>query len=455
VKNTTDSKALIPGTARRLAVTYRPISELKLDPNNPRRHSPAQIRRIAGSMDTFGFIVPVLVDSQLNVFAGHGRVLAAQRLEWTEVPTIMIDHLSDTQMRAFMIADNRLTELSDWDDRVLAEQLQALSEVELDFDLEVTGFEMGEIDLRIEGLSDPTNHQDAADELPPPSSGPPVSRSGDLWLLGKNRLFCGNSLEPASYPTVMNRELAATAFADPPYNVRIDGNVSGLGSIRHREFAMASGEMNEREFAQFLRQSFYQLAANSVDGSLHYICMDWRHQLEVLAAGREVYSELKALCVWVKDGPGMGSLYRSQHELVFVYKHGNGQHRNNIQLGKYGRNRSNVWRYPGVNSFARNGEEGNLLKLHPTVKPVAMVADAIMDCTARGAIILDSYIGSGTTIIAAERTGRQCYGIEIDPIYTDSAIRRWQAFTGGTARHATSGRSFDDLEVRALEHRDE
>ena len=234
-------------------------------------------------------------------------------------------------------------------------------------------------------------------------------------------------------------------FTDPPYNVPIDGHASGLGAIHHRSFPMASGEMDAAEFTTFLAQAFRNLAAFSIDGSLHFICMDWRHVEELLAAGRKAYSELKNLCIWGKDNGGMGSLYRSQHELVFVFKQGRGAHRNNVQLGQFGRNRSNVWNYPGANSFARRGEEGNLLALHPTVKPVAMVADAILDCSARGEIVLDAFLGSGTTVIAAERTGRRCYGLELDPAYADTIIRRWQALTGGSARHATSGRSFDDL----------
>ena len=234
-------------------------------------------------------------------------------------------------------------------------------------------------------------------------------------------------------------------FTDPPYNVPIDGHASGLGAIHHRPFPMASGEMDKAAFTAFLSQACRNLAAFSADGSIHFICMDWRHLDELLAAGRDAYGELKNLCVWVKDNGGMGSLYRSQHELVFVFKHGRNGHRNNVQLGQFGRNRSNVWHYPGVNSFARCGEEGNLLALHPTVKPVAMVADAILDCSARGDIVLDAFLGSGTTVIAAERTGRRCYGLELDPAYVDTIIRRWQALTGGSARHAASGRSFDDL----------
>ena len=243
----------------------------------------------------------------------------------------------------------------------------------------------------------------------------------------------------------MGDERAAMIFTDPPYNVPIDGHASGLGAIRHRPFPMASGEMNTTEFIGFLCRAFRNLAGFSIDGSLHYVCIDWRHVAELSAAGGEAYDELKNLAVWVKDNDGMGSLYRSRHELVFVFKHGRDGHRNNVQLGRFGRNRSNVWQYPGANSFARNGEEGNLLALHPTVKPVAMVADAILDASARRDIVLDAFLGSGTTVIAAERTGRRCYGLELDPAYVDATVRRWQTLSGRSALHRVSGRSFDDL----------
>jgi DNA modification methylase len=442
-------KKMSLGSNPRIELIYRPIGALKLDPRNPRVHSLRQIRQIARSIESFGFNVPVLVDGQLKVVAGHGRVMACQLLGWTEVPTICLDHLSEAQARAFMIADNRLTENSVWDDRLLAEQLKQLSILDLDFSLEATGFEMGEIDLRIEGLDAQPEGDDPADALPEPQAGPSVTRPGDLWLLGPHRVLCASALEDSAYATLMQGKGAAMVFVDPPYNVRIAGNVSGLGAIHHREFAMAAGEMSEAEFTTFLSRACSFLSRHSADGSLHFICMDWRHMGEMLAAGRQAYSELKNLCIWVKDNGGMGSLYRSQHELVFVFKNGRGSHRNNIQLGQFGRNRSNVWRYAGASSFARHTDEGNLLALHPTVKPVAMVADAILDCTARSEIVLDAFLGSGTTMIAAQRVGRHCYGLELDPIYIDTIIRRWQAFTGDSARHASSGQCFNDLEMEA------
>jgi DNA modification methylase len=426
------------------------ISELKLNPENPRIHSPRQIRQIARSIEAFGFNVPVLADAELNVIAGHGRILACRQLGLSEVPVIRLERLTEAQVHAFTIADNRLTENSVWDDKLLAEQLHELSLLDLDFSLEATGFEMGEIDLRIEGLNpQEESAADPADSIPAAAlTGPPVTRPGDLWLLGQHRVYCGSALDANAYASVMQEAKAAMVFTDPPYNVHIEGNVSGRGAIHHREFAMASGEMNPAEFTAFLSRSLRLLARHSAGGSLHYICMDWRHMGELLAAGKEAYAELKNLCVWAKDTPAMGSFYRSQHELIFVFKNGREVHRNNIQLGQFGRNRGNVWRYPGANAFTRGGDEGNLLALHPTVKPVALVADAILDCSQRRDVVLDAFLGSGTTVIAAERTGRRCYGLEIDPLYVDTNIRRWQTFTGSAARHAESGQSFSELESK-------
>jgi DNA modification methylase len=425
---------------------YCRIDALKPDPANPRRHTKKQIRQIADSIKTFDFNVPILIDGEGNIVAGHGRFFACRLLGITEVPTLCLDHLTPEQARAFRIADNRLTEISTWDDRLLAEQLKDLSLHGLDFTLEATGFEMGEIDLRIASLEEPPQRDDdPADVVPEVSAGPPLSKIGDLWVLDRHRLLCGSALDSAVFAALMGAEPAAMVFVDPPYNVQIDGHASGLGAIRHRPFPMASGEMDRPEFTAFLGDAFCNLAAFSEDGSIHFVCMDWRHVEELLAAGREAYDELKNICVWVKDNAGMGSFYRSRHEFIAVFKHGRQGHRNNIQLGQFGRNRSNVWHYPGANSFTRYSEEGNLLALHPTVKPVAMVADAMLDCSARGDIVLDAFLGSGTTVIAAERTGRRCHGMELDPAYVDTSVRRWQKLTGGSARHAASGRTFDDL----------
>jgi DNA modification methylase len=442
-----DEKKLC-GRVGRLAIVQRPIAELQLDQTNPRLHSPRQVKQLARSIETFGFNGAVMIDRNGKVVAGHGRILACKLLGWTEVPTICLDHLTEAQARAFMIADNRLTENSVWDDRLLAEQLKDLSLLELDFTLEATGFEMAEIDLRIEGLNSEPEGDDPADALPEAQSRTTVTRRGDHWLLGSNEVLCVSALEDSSYATLMQNEKAAMAFIDPPYNVAIEGNVSGLGAIRHPNFAMACGEMSVAQFTTFLTQIFSLVARYSVDGALHFVCMDWRHLSEVLTAGAQAYSELKNLCVWVKNHTGMGAFYRSRHELILVYKHGRASHRNNILLGKFGRDRTNVWTYPGPRTPS---EEGNLLALHPTVKPVQLVADAILDCTARGEIVLDAFLGSGTTLMAAQRVGRRCYGIELDELYVDTIIRRWQAFTGDDARHASSGRSFKEIEAEVEE----
>lgn len=434
----------------RVHVLYRPLSEVKLDPKNPRSHSPKQIRQIARSMETFGFVVPVLVDAELKVIAGHGRILAARLLGWTEAPTICLDHLSEAQAKAFAITDNRLTENSAWNRRQLGQNLEELSKLELDFSLEVTGFSIGEIDLCIEDLDlDGGQGADSGDVLDDVPTGPPVSRPGDLFLLGdRHKVWCGNALEQDVYTKLMGTELAAMAFSDPPYNVPIDGNVSGLGAIRHKDFVMATGEMDQAQFIAFLAQALSLFARHSVDGALHFICMDWRHMFELLTAGKQVYTALKNLCVWTKNHTGMGTFYRSRHELIFVFKHGCASHRNNIQLGRYGRDRTNVWNYPSPRTPS---DEGNLLALHPTVKPVRLVADAILDCTARGDIVLDGFLGSGTTVIAAERTGRRCFGLELDPRYVDPIVRRWQAYTGEHARDAVTGKSFNELESERTE----
>jgi len=427
-----------------LAIVYRDIDKLQPDSKNPRVHSEKQIQQVARSIEAFGFNVPFLVDRGLKLIAGHGRLAACKLLGINKVPTICLDHLTEEQIRAFMIADNRLTENADWDARLLGEQLKTLSEVELDFSLEATGFEMGEIDVMIEGLASPAEAE-AADALPTMSSPVTVTKPGDLWLLGPNRLICGDALGGQAYQRLMDDRLAAAVFTDPPYNDPIDGYVTGFGKVHHAEFAMAAGEMTVPEYTEFLSKTFANLKVASVPGSIHFVCIDWRHLKELLAAAERTYTELTNVCVWVKNSGGQGSFYRSQHEFVFVFKSGKTKHTNNVQLGKYGRYRTNIWQYPRVNSRCSKTGEPNL-QLHPTVKPVAMVAEAIMDCTTRGEIVLDPFLGSGTTLVAAEQVGRICYGIELDPAYVDLSVRRWQAYTGNNARHAKSKRSFNDLE---------
>lgn len=425
-----------------LKIEYRAIDSLKMNASNPRRHHKTQIGKLAKSLQTFGFIVPVLVDPALQLVAGHGRILAAKSIGLKRVPTCSIEHLTAAQLQAFTIADNRLTDLSEWDDQTLAEELKRLSDLELNFEINVTGFDVGEIDFRIESLGSNSSRAEC-EPIPPP--GPAVTRPGDLWQLGGHRVLCGNALESDSYVTLMGREKAAMVFVDPPYNVKIDGHATGLGAVRHREFAMACGEMSKAEFTDFLKRSFTLLAQNCSDGALSYVCMDWRHSYEILCAAQSLY-DLQNICVWSKDNAGMGSLYRSQHELIFVFKSGKGRHRNNVQLGRFGRSRSNVWRYSGTNRLGTTSEEEQLTQNHPTVKPVRLIADAILDVTARGDIVLDAFCGSGSTVLAAERTGRSCRAVEIDPLFVDLIVRRWQLYTGENARNTRTGASFNASE---------
>jgi DNA modification methylase len=434
---------------RNLTIEQTSIHALKLHDRNARTHSKRQIRQIADSFRRFGFCNPVLVDDDLNILAGHGRVKAAELLGLTSVPTVRLSHLGDAEKRAYVIADNRLAEKAGWDRNLLVLELQGL--IEIGFDVELTGFETTEIDLLLDEALEAGGLSPAAeDELPASRNGPPVSRPGDLWVLGVHRLCCSDACTPASYDRLLSGKKADLLFTDPPYNVRINGHVSGLGAIRHAEFAMASGEMTETQYIGFLTDSLGLTVKVSRDGALHYVFVDWRHSYELMSAGRGIYDSLLNLCVWNKDNGGMGSFYRSKREFVMVYKVGNAPHINNVELGRHGRNRTNVWDYAGVNTF-RAGRLDELA-MHPTVKPVALVADVIRDASSRSDLVLDPFAGSGTTIIAAEKTGRRACALEIDPHYVDVIIQRWQAYTGKPARLDTTGASFEDVaEQRQIE----
>jgi ParB-like chromosome segregation protein Spo0J len=333
-----------------LKIAYKDPTQLNPRPRNPRTHTAKQIKQIAASIEQFGFVSPVLLDAKDGIIAGHGRVDAAKLLGMNDIPTVRVDHLTPAQIRAYVIADNKLAENAGWDRELLALELQELS-VELNFDVTVTGFETAEIDLLIGELNQ--DGPDEADDVPEiDRSKPAISRPGDLWRIGNHNLFCGDALDKASYQALLGSKKAQMVFTDPPYNVPIAGNVSGLGRVKHREFAMASGEMTQVEFTKFLKTTFERLTAFSTNGSIHFICMDWRHLREVLD-GAKPYNELKNVCVWAKTNAGMGSLYRSQHELVFVFKNGTAAHINNVELGRFGRSRSNVWNYAGVNTFGK------------------------------------------------------------------------------------------------------
>jgi DNA modification methylase len=384
----------------------------------------------------------VLVSDDGEIVAGHGRVEAARLLGRTTVPTLALSHLSEAQRRAYVLADNKLALSAGWDREILAIELQAL--VDLEFDVELTGFSLAEIDLVLDeaGEADPSG-SDAVEDVVPDTVGQSVSRMGDLWLLGRHRLLCGDTRGAADMDRLMVGEQADLVFTDPPYNVAIDGNVCGLGSVRHREFAFASGEMNNAQFTSFLTDTLGNLSRVMRDGAIAFVCMDWRHMGELLAAGETAFTELKNLVIWNKTNGGMGAFYRSKHELVFVFKQGTAEHTNSFGLGETGRYRTNVWDYAGISSIGSNRSEE--LAMHPTVKPVALIADAIRDCSRRGEIVLDGFGGSGSTLIAAEKTGRSARLIEYDETYCDPIIRRWEKYTGKRAKLKETGAAFDDV----------
>lgn len=421
------------------------LDQLKPYARNARTHSDRQVGQIAESIAQFGFVNPIIAAADGNIVAGHGRYMAARSLGMVEVPVVYLSHLSDAEIRAYRIADNRLAEKAGWDESILAIEFAELDELLIDIDLEITGFETGEIDVLLSGKHDDSDDADIGLE---PATGAAATRPGDVWILAQHRLICGDARDPDTYQALMGSELADCVFTDPPYNVAIDGHVCGGGRVQHREFAMASGEMSPAGFTEFLTSSLAPMAKFSRNGSIHFVCMDWRHIVELHAAGKDVYTELKNLIVWTKTNAGMGSFYRSQHELIFVFKHGTEPHTNNFGLGQAGRNRSNVWQYAGVNSFGKTRED---LVLHPTVKPVAMVADAIRDVTRRGGIVLDGFGGSGTTLIAAEQTRRVARLIELDPAYCDVICNRFHRLAGKEAHLEATGESFSAVAARRSE----
>ena len=417
------------------------IASLRPYPGNARTHSKRQIRQIADSIERFGFTNPILISDDNEIIAGHGRVLAAKELGMACVPTVRLSHLSAEERKAYVLADNKLAQNAGWDAEILAVELQAL--IDIDFDVTLTGFSLAEIDLTLDQARQASpSTPEGADNIPglPQSA---VTHRGDLWLLGPHHLLCGDARASDDVKQLVGDKPVDLVFTDPPYNVRIDGHVGGLGNIRHREFAFASGEMSSEEFAAFLTQTLTNVSKCAKDGAIAYICMDWRHMRELLDAGGKAFTELKNLCVWNKTNGGMGSFYRSKHELIFVYKIGTAPHTNSFGLGETGRYRTNVWDYPGISSLGtRRNEE---LAMHPTVKPVALIADAIRDCSRRGEVVLDVFGGSGSTLIAAQTCGRCARLLEFDPLYCDTIITRWQTFTGKPAILAENGRQFDAI----------
>jgi DNA modification methylase len=347
--------------------------------------------------------------------------------------------MSAADRRAYVIADNKLALNAGWDMEILAIELQGL--MELGFEIELTGFELAEIDFVLTSADQSSPDVVQPEDHHPEPNAQPVTRQGDLWTLGRHAVLCGDAKDEAGLLRLMDGLKADMVFTDPPYNVPIDGHVSGLGRTHHREFVEASGEMTPAEFMAFLSQSLAAAAGVCRDGAIAYVCMDWRHLGEVLEAGHAVFSELKNICVWAKTNGGMGTFYRSQHEMVLVWKVGSASHTNTFGLGDKGRYRTNIWSYAGVNTF--KSDRMAEIASHPTVKPVSLVSDAIRDVSNRGQTVLDVFGGSGTTLIAAEKTGRRARLIEIDPIYCDVIIRRWEKLTGKQATLTGNGETFE------------
>jgi DNA modification methylase len=418
-----------------------PPSALRAAPRNARTHSKKQIGQVAESIRRFGFINPIIVDQRGQIVAGHARAAAANLLGLRRVPVRRASHLNEAELQAYALADNKLADKAGWDRKKLAREFEELQIVlpEIGLDLGITGFDPAEIDSILADLGE--DRPNPADEIPNLAE-VVVAGKGDLFSLGQHRLIVGDAREAQTFKRLMMSETATMAFLDPPYNVKIQGHVGGRGRIKHREFICASGEMTSEQFTKFLQKTLAHCARHTIDGGITYVCIDWRHARELLMAGATVFDELKNICVWTKTTPGQGSFYRSQHELVFVYKRGQSPHINTFELGQHGRTRSNVWSYAGVNTF-RAGRMDEL-KMHPTVKPVALIADAMKDCSRRGSIVLDGFAGSGSTILAAEQVGRRAFCIEIDPRYVDVAIRRWQRVTGKDATLESTGQTFEE-----------
>lgn len=422
---------MLPNDLKKLEVLYKNPNDLKPNQRNSRTHSQKQIHKIAKSIEKLGFNNPVLIDKQEMLVAGHGRTEAAKLLGLNTIPTICLENLTPEQIRAYVIADNKIAEESCFDKEILKIELEELSCLDLDFDVSVTGFETPEIDLitnpeMIEEIK--KEKENPIDDLPEESDIEKRVQVGDLWQLGTHKLFCGNSLKEESYKILMQNELAGVIFTDPPYNVKIKNNVTTKKN--HSEFAMASGEMSEKEFAKFLRTAMSLQAKYSKDNCVLYQCIDFRHMHEMLVAARPLFKLLN-LCVWDKITAGLGSLWRAQHELIFAFRKGSASHINNVELGVHGRYRTNVWKYPGLH--ASNPHAKGLLKLHPTVKPTAMIMDALLDVSNRNDIVLDVFGGSGSTLVSAERTKRRARLIELEPKYCDVILHRWEKLTGKKA----------------------
>ena len=398
-----------------------------------RKHYQKQLQKIINAIKKFGFTNPILVDKQLRIIAGELRLLAAKKLGLRQIPVIILEDLTPEEADAIRILDNRIAEDGEWNFGNLKEEVEKLMKFDITFeDLGFDTVDYDEIFLINDSDENKIHNSDKEDESWLDANIPPKVKFGDLWRLGDHFVYCGDSLLAKSFEIIMQGELAQIVITDPPYNCKINGHVCGLGKTKHDEFAMASGEMTETEFAEFISKFMQNLIKFSIDGSLHYLFMDWAGLNTLLTQGKRHYSELKNIAVWNKLSGGMGLLYRSQNEMIPIFKNGKAKHQNHIQLGKNGRYRTNVWDYPGIR--ATNPSSLELLKLHPTVKSVPMLHDILLDSSSKNDIVLDCFGGSGSTLLAAERCKRRARLIEISPRYVDVTIYRWEKETGKTAK---------------------
>lgn len=419
---------------------------LKAPERRLRIRSRVKLAAIARSISEFGFLIPIVVDPQLKIIAGIGRWEAARELKLTSVPIIRVEHLTDAQLRLFAIADNKLPEGVAWDHGELLLEIQEIELIAPELELTSSGLEIAEIDT-LYGRARTTELADF-DEPAPVEEGPAINRSGDLWQLGRHVLACGDARDAALIKAMVGDRQARLLLSDPPWNLKIEGVVSGNGRVKHADFEMAAGEMTRDEFQHFLAEFLTASLPQLMDGALAYLFMDWRNLDTLCAAANHTRLEQKNLLVWCKDSPGMGSLYRSQHELIGLFKHGTAAHLNNIQLGRHGRNRSNVLFYPGMNGFGKGRSKA--LQTHPTCKPVSLLADIMLDASAPGDLILDPFGGSGSTLIAGEKVDRDACLVELHPPFADAIVRRFEALTHEEAVHLETGQTFAELAAERI-----
>ena len=408
------------------------VNSLLSSKKKSRKHSKKQLEKLKRCIKKVGFTMPIVVNEQYEIIAGELRLKAAQELNIDVIPVIILDNVSDEEARAIKILDNRIAEDGEWDYSVLKEEIEAL--FKFDFELQDLGFETIDYD-KIFIQNDPAEKLSHCNQVENESwldaNIPKRTNLGDLWRLGDHFVICGDSLDENIFKVLMQGELAQIVVTDPPYNCPIDKYVCGLGKIKHEEFVMASGEMTNAEFAQFLHNFMKNAVKYSVNGSLSYIFMDWKGINTLINEAMKLYHSMINLAVWNKGVGGMGAFYRSQHELIGIFKNGSAKHQNHIQLSKYGRYRTNVWDYPGIR--ATNPGSLELLKLHPTCKNVGLLQDILIDASSKNEVVLDCFGGSGSTLIAAERAKRRARLIELNPRYIDVTIWRWEQETGKKA----------------------